>query len=260
MEAAGYYDIVPDTRVFFPPERPSRAPASKVETVQKKKGLYSFDPLLDHNTDELWRFLVSNLSRPKLTIRVHGTHTRSTGSSSTTTVTDFKFDIDASQYVVPQWARLYTRPPTKQGTAPTVKETLEEYTGSKNSFKEIRLMKVLDWDFDALKKAIKDVVRSTGYRSSVKVTFPMQDYKVVAAASNEYSKAAQDKAVRVLCCVSLLCLVFWPVWALARKHMKDRLVVEFAMAASAQEFFSRNNARIHWAVSQRRKKEVYPAL
>jgi hypothetical protein len=140
---------------------------------------------------------------------------------------------------------------------PTLRETLEEYTSSTNPFKELHLEKQLLWDIERITQLLTDLVRSTGYRSKITVKFPMQDYKVVALASNQYSQAAHSKVVRVLCVLSCLCVVFWPAWAIARKRMKNRLACEYGMAVSADELYSRNCAWIHSSVVGRRESKEW---
>lgn len=271
-DSASPYDmgLIPDSRVFFPPKRSSVAPTSRAERIPKIKGIYSHDPLLDNNPEELWRFLVSNLQAPRMAVGIMGTHTVTTtsgtgsnSSTSTTTVTDFSIQLDVSKYVNPQWSRIFTNPSrraSKDVVTPTVRETLEEYAGSKNAFKEFRLLKFVEWDFEELTKSLEELVRSTGYRSTVNITFPMQGYKVVALASNEFSKAANSKVVRVLCVVSCLFLVFWPVWAIARKRMKNRLVCAYGMGASGEVFYARNQRQIYNLVEQRFKQEFVTAF
>lgn len=270
----GYFDTVPDSHAFFPPKYATRGPTpSTAKSSERIKGVYSHDETLDRNPNELWRFLVSNLRPPRMAVHVSGTHTetRTTGtgkdtSTSSTTVTDFSVQIDVSKYVVPQWSRIVAHPSKGQAMTPTVRETLDEYTSSANPFKELRLAKLVLWDVERVTQLLTDLVRSTGYGKkgglqTIRVQFPMQDYKVVALASNRYSRAAHNKLVRVLCVVSCLCVVFWPAWALARKRMKNRLACEYGMAISADEFFSRNSASVHSAVVQRsRSRELLVAL
>jgi hypothetical protein len=264
----GYFDIVPDSYAFFPPKLPSSGPKPSTATAREKfKGVYSHDPILDQNPNELWRFLVSNLRQPRLAVHVSGTHTetRSTGqggiatgqggianggTTTTHTVTDFSFYVDVSKYVIPQWIRIVARPKSKKDQpTPTLRETLEEYTSSTNPFKELRLEKQLLWDIERITQLLTDLVRSTGYgvkrRQKITVKFPMQDYKVVV-------QAAHSKVVRVL---------FWPASAIARKLMKNRLACEYGMAVSADEFYARNCAWIHSSVvGRRRSKELIVAL
>jgi hypothetical protein len=276
----GYFDIVPDSYAFFPPKLPSSGPKHSTATAREKfKGVYSHDPILDRNPNELWRFLVSNLRQPRLAVHVSGTHTetRSTGqggiatgqggianggTTTTHTVTDFSFYVDVSKYVIPQWIRIVARPKSKKDQpTPTLRETLEEYTSSTNPFKELRLEKQLLWDIERITQLLTDLVRSTGYgvkrRQKITVKFPMQDYKVVALASNQYSQAAHSKVVRVLCVLSCLCVVFWPAWAIARKRMKNRLACEYCMAVSADELYARNCAWIHSSVVGRRESKEW---
>jgi hypothetical protein len=252
----GDFDIVPDSHAFFPPKFPSSGPKPSMAKAREKiKGVYSHDPILDRNPNELWRFLVSNLRQPRLAVHVSGTHTETrgggpNGTTTTTTVTDFSFYVDVSKYVIPQWIRIVARPKSKKDQpTPTLRETLEEYTSSTNPFKELRLEKQLLWDIERITQLLTDLVRSTGYgvkrRQKITVKFPMQDYKVVV-------QAAHSKVVRVL---------FWPASAIARKLMKNRLACEYGMAVSADEFYARNCAWIHSSVvGRRRSKELIVAL
>lgn len=225
--------------------------------------MYSHDPILDHDAEELWRFLLSNLNSPRLAIHVlashtetrtrivtrrnkHGTTTSRT-ENYTETVTDCDFSVDVSSYVLPQWSRIVAQ--SSRG-ASTVRETLEEYTSSRNAFKEIRLEKIVVWDYDRVTQLLSDLVRSTRLGCHVRVEFPKQDWKVSALASNRRSRAAHSTLVRVLCVLSCLCVVFWPVWAIARKRMKNRLTCEYQMAVRADEFYYRNWCRIRSAVLQ----------
>jgi hypothetical protein len=261
----GYFDIVPDSHAFFPPNLPSSGPKPSTATARENiKGVYSHDPILDRNPNELWRFLVSNLRQPRLAVHISGTHTETRQArrgTITVTVTDFSFYVDVSKYVIPQWTRIVARPKSKKDQpgmpTPTLRETLEEYTSSTNPFKELHLEKQLLWDIERITQLLTDLVRSTGYRSKITVKFPMQDYKVVALASNQYSQAAHSKVVRVLCVLSCLCVVFWPAWAIARKRMKNRLACEYGMAVSADELYSRNCAWIHSSVVGRRESKEW---
>ncbi|KAG0569988.1 hypothetical protein KC19_6G130600 [Ceratodon purpureus] len=254
--------IIPDTEVFYPPKHLPTAPPSTVETSLGEDGVYSHDPILDHDAEELWRFLMSNLNSPRLAVHLVGTHsetrtrmvtsTDAEGRTSTNTedytetVTDFSFHVDVSNHVRPQWSRIVTQP--RSGTS-TVRETLEEYASSKNVFKEFRVEKVVLWDYDRVAHLLTDLARSAArWGVHVRVDFPKQDWRVSAFASNRYSRAAHSTLVQVLCVLTCLWIVFLPVWAMSRKRMKNRLACEYEMAVSADEFYNRNWGKIQSAV------------
>lgn len=275
------FDVAPDSPVVFPSRYLStEAKPSPAKASQKSKGVYSHDPILNRNPDELWRFLASNLKPPRLAVRLAGSHTETTTRHTghgvhhyTETITDFSMLIDISGYVS-HWSQICTDTPNSKSRkpsvsgghetpplqAPTVREVLEEYTGSQNLFKEFRMRKLVLWDYERVTGLLTDLVRSTGYRHAIDVHFPMDDYKVVALAPNGCSRTAHSKVVQGLCCMSCLCIVFWPAWTMARKRMENRLTCEYRSRASADEFFSRNCAMIHSAVVQKRRRETMVAL
>lgn len=258
--------IVPDTQEFFPPKCPPIATASTAITSRSEKGVYSYDPILDENPNELWRYFMSNLQKPQLAVRLCGTHTElrvrsvantegegSHEESYTESITDFNFQIDLSNCVSSEWSRIVSHPFSNRGRleAPTVRETIEEYTRSKNSFKEFRFSKTVLWDFDELSRWLVDVVCATGYSGNIEISYTAQDYKVCAFASNNWSRAAHSMCGRFLCYITCLWIVFVPTWLITRKRMKDRLVCEYPMALDVDEFYSRNRYMIHSAVLER---------
>lgn len=286
-QPVGYLDVAPDSHIIFRPGD-SQAEPPKPSTARKicrTKGIYSHDPVLDRSPDELWRFFVMNLKPPRLAVRLIGEHSDESKSCSNR-VTDFFIEIDISHFVT-EWSQLYAHPDSgwveqmtinndpdgalieqfgpigtftgSNSTAwPTLRETVEEYTSSMNRFKEIRMRKRVLWDTWRVKKSLKALVRSTGYRDSIYVEFPMDDYKVVALASSRSSRCAHSGLVQCLCCMSCLCIGFWPAWAIARKSM-DTLTCEYLSTQSADEFLSKNSSAIRDAVLRRSRTRLSAA-
>ena len=268
--------IIPDTQIFCPPRCLPMGPPSTVEAIRGEGGVYSNDQILDHDAEELWRFLTSNLNPPRVAIRLFGSHTETRTRTLTSTVggtttirtedytlsvTDFDFRVDVSNYVLPQGFRIVTLSRDRLGEPASVRDTLEEYTSSRNVFKELRLEKHVVWDYDRVVQLLADLVRSsTRHGVHVKVGFPKQDSRVSVFASNGYSRAWHSTLVQVLCVLTCLWIVFLPAWAVVRKRMKNRLSCEFDMAVSADEFYHKNCCKIRSAVLRESKGEVLVAL
>lgn len=268
--------IIPDTQVVHPPKRAPTAPPSTVETNVGEDGVYSHDPTLDYDAEELWRYLTSNLAPPRVEIRLLGSHTetrtrvvttttKSRVEKYTETITDCDFHVDVTKYVLPHWSRIVAHPSGRgRSSTATVRATLEEYTSSRNAFKEFHLEKHVMWDYDRVKQLLTDLLRSStahGRRHvKISVAFPKRDWKVSAFASNRYSRAAHSTLVRVLCIMSWLWIIFLPAWAIARKRMKNRLTCEYAMAVNADEFYGRNWFQIHSAILRRCQGQHLVAL
>ena len=98
----------------------------------------------------------------------------------TETVTDFDIQLDASHYVQNQWTRIVDVGGTSLRNAALhlerkkkflenkffffLGETMDEYANSTNYFKEITMQKQVQWDLNAITKAIVFTVRSAGFR------------------------------------------------------------------------------------------------
>ncbi|RKO86262.1 hypothetical protein BDK51DRAFT_25839 [Blyttiomyces helicus] len=126
-------------------------PTDVVYHVKANGNIESFDPKLDANAEELYRYFLSFSQKPSMAVHVRGTHsetrtrvvTYTTGNGNTATrvetyqveITDFDFSLDVSHYIYPGWSRIVVVP-KKDGSGGTVRQLLEEYTGSGNKFKE----------------------------------------------------------------------------------------------------------------------------
>ncbi|KAL2913253.1 hypothetical protein HK105_207255 [Polyrhizophydium stewartii] len=257
------FSSVPGTNVLFPHQTPQLLSPSPVKVKVEGPQVYAFDPVLDTNADELWRFFMTHVGPPQLHVIIQGTHTETrtrwvrrgnamTTETRTVTVTDFDFCIDATQYVVQQWSRMICVP--RDGQRPqTYKETIEEFVKSPNKLKEIHLVKQLLWNFDELAQAIIYSVRMTGYTTSVKVKFPMANSKISVFCSDTMSQLAHNTCVRVLCVMTCLCIIFAPIYFASRKKVSNKIVCEYPMLISAPEFYTRNYYLIQQLALTRQK-------
>jgi hypothetical protein len=118
---------------------------SSIEPITASDGTKKcFDKALDNDPDELFRFFMSHLDSPKQYIQVSGTHKETRRVSNgkggtrteTRTVTDISFTIDVTAFVSNGWSQIACVP-EKNKESKSYRETLEEYSNSKNLLKEL---------------------------------------------------------------------------------------------------------------------------
>ncbi|RHZ83810.1 hypothetical protein Glove_87g65 [Diversispora epigaea] len=89
-------------------------------------------------------------------------------------VTDFKFTIDLSNYIIP-YGKLHIIPNKKYPNI-DIMGFLKEYIENKNLLKEIEMRKMAIWDYDSLTKAISSVIRQQGYNNNLCINYPIRNY------------------------------------------------------------------------------------
>ncbi|KAI8923915.1 hypothetical protein BC831DRAFT_468444 [Entophlyctis helioformis] len=247
--AGTYFGTLPENTILY---RHQVVPISGPSTVKVQRSamhnnVESWDMVLDDDVDELWKYFVTYASKPLFFIKVTGTHVerRTVHSSNgtrteTRTVTDFRFELDVTEYVQDTWTRIVCVPSGAGDKPMTIREALETYALSTNKLKEINLEKVIAWDVYNLKKAIKSCVRAAGYRATITVSTQYPGSKVSAYASHDVSRMARNPWMQALCVITCCCVVFAPVYYLARDKIKTTMVCEFGMKATPQEFYVRN--------------------
>ena len=134
--------------VLMKPDPKMMVSESKIVVVRDQKGtVFSKDPLVNENADELWKYFYMNIFAPQPLIHLKGTRRADVdrveldangGKQIVTeeeTVVDFDFYLDVSELMESSWKRMaYVSRP---GEGPrTVKEALDEYVTSKNPLKE----------------------------------------------------------------------------------------------------------------------------
>ena len=246
--------------------KPSQAKFELIEDT-----LISYDPILQKDENELWNFFVTRLGeRPRVTLVVHGYHLESSRHAGNRSVhrgeharhrqaghravgsneTDFFMLIDVSKYVQP-WKVLIADDGKNKPEKQSFREILKEYTESGNSFKQIVMHKGLDWDLETLKKAIINLIRSTGYTNSISVSVAIDPTRVEVHSSSPLSKVADNQCTRCLCVFTCLCLIACPIYYVTRKRIDRKIVAHYPVAIPESEFYNRNAALILNAVQYR---------
>lgn len=190
----------------------------------------SFDQMLEFNVDEIWKFFITNLHAPKLFVNISGSHTthhrrrNSHGSTTihTTTVTDFDIKLDVSHYINQIWSKIVCEPRRGTQEFKTFRQILEDYCASDKTFKDIILKKQVIWAYNEIYMICYNIVRSTGYYHSVNISFQNYGNEVQVHTGNAWNKMANNVCCRVLCVVSCLCVLFWPMYCGMKKKNSHR--------------------------------------
>ncbi|KAI9032379.1 hypothetical protein DFJ74DRAFT_334250 [Hyaloraphidium curvatum] len=243
-------------------------PPSSVSVQRESDGdVVSYDPRLDSNAEELWRFVVQyGGEMPGLEVEIEGwdTETRyaprsygdnvarveeATSAGSLPRNTQFYIIMDLSSYLPPSPLRLVD----VQGRP--IRAALDDYVSSKNELKELVVTKQLLWDFEELKHAIYGIVRQAGWEGLVDIRLKFVRSKVYARSSSSVSQAANNPIVQ--CCMVVTCLWICAAPAKAATGKKvSTLVIEYPALAPVREFYNRNYGVIRDAVERRVQQKI----
>ncbi|KAI9014092.1 hypothetical protein DFJ74DRAFT_681227 [Hyaloraphidium curvatum] len=260
--------VTPNTPVIYPNDWvPSvRGPTSVHIERDSLFNVTSYAKELEHNPDELWRYLMSFSDPPRMEIRIEGWRwetrwhvehytengqTRSRTVSREERVTDFLTCIDASPYINPQWTRVVAL--SQSGEGQSIRDVLEEFTRSKDRLKEIVMSKQLVWDFNALTAALTSIARSQ-YPHNIAVSYHPTNSQVTACASNKAAKLARRCWVWCLLSITCLWICALPIWLSRRKV--EALVMEFVPVAPVSVFYTRNYHHILQAIATRSRTPI----
>jgi len=99
---------------------------------------------------------------------------------------------------------------TPQASSRTFEEWLEDYVQSKRVVKEFKFAKeVFAWDLNSLTTSIEQLIRSTGYRSTIRVQFQTSPKKVHVYSPNVISKIFSSYLLIFLTTVILIFPFLW---------------------------------------------------
>ncbi|ORX49866.1 hypothetical protein DM01DRAFT_1337996 [Hesseltinella vesiculosa] len=225
--------------------------------LTKKEGVISRDTHLNTDGEALVQFLQQHNTAPRLKINFHGYHeethyrTRNTRDEDgnwreerepvTKQVDDFQFSIDCSDEVSPQCHGIYVMPDPKTGAIKTVRELCDEYVHTNSQLKELRLTKVINWNYAQLTRAFTAAIRSHGYRHSVAITYELENYRIYVKSNSTISQMVDHKAIRVLFFITCLWILAWPILLLFRHQFGHRtLKSEWTMRCTEQQWYDQH--------------------
>ncbi|KAJ3094171.1 hypothetical protein HDU97_008404 [Phlyctochytrium planicorne] len=249
----------------------NQAPSGAVVT-RNSKGVLSDDEMLQANPEELYRFFMTHMEPPTISVKVVGSHDETTTTYSTHTdkdgnthttshtqtheVEDFSIEVDCGSLIATDFVvlALDERLQYNEEDPNLFRTVLEEFTRSQNVLKEIHLEKVVAWQYGELEVALTNAVRQTGFRDRVKVTFPKKNYKVSVYSNSEWSKYARSWWTWVFLGITCLWVLVLPVFLLIRKRVKGRLRAEYDFCYTAEQFYNANVMVVMQAANGRARK------
>ncbi|RHZ77661.1 hypothetical protein Glove_174g63 [Diversispora epigaea] len=218
---------------------PPEYTVSDAEFETSDQGVTSLDSKINIEVEPLHRFFIAHNDKPQMAIKIHGYHTNyESNSTKVVEVTDFKFTFDLSNYITP-YGKLHIISNEKYPNM-DIMELLREYVENQNLLKEIEMRKVVIWDYDSLTKAISSVIRQQGYNNILRITYPIRNNIVKVQSDHKFSKLMKSKWFNILCVISCLWIIFWPLTWLYKKSFKDQLRSDFQLNISPRDWFQAN--------------------
>ncbi|KAI7847973.1 hypothetical protein BDC45DRAFT_575258 [Circinella umbellata] len=230
--------------------------------------IQSRDTHLNTDGEALLQFLKQRNTPPSMAVRFYGyheeTHWRTRCSRDkdgnqveerepvTVRVDDFSFDVDCSNYVSPNCEGMYVLPDKKTGFTKSVRELCDDYVHEKNQLKELRLTKIIDWDYATLTRAFTAAIRNHGYYHSVEISFETKENKIVVKANTKMSRMVDNWFVRWFFILSCLWILSWPILWLCRKTFgHNSLQSKWRMTISERDWY---NEKVQEVLGQVRRQ------
>ncbi|KAI9275721.1 hypothetical protein BDA99DRAFT_496305 [Phascolomyces articulosus] len=230
--------------------------------------IQSRDVHLNTDGEALLQFLKQRNTKPCMAVRFYGYHeethwrTRSTRDKDgnlveerepvTVRVDDFTFDVDCSNYVSPNCEGMYVLPDKKTGFTKSVRELCDDYVHETNQLKELRLTKVIDWDYATLTRAFTAAIRNHGYYHSVEITFETKENKIIVKANTKMSRMVDNWMVRWFFFLSCLWILSWPIlWLCRKKFGHNSLQSKWKMMISERDWYYE---KVHEVLGQVRQQ------
>lgn len=123
----------------------------------------SCDEILQEDADEILKYFHTNNTRPQVyfTVRVyhtettHGTDSEGRRTTSSRDVTDMEYNVDITRFIFPFG---FIHSEDKQGKR--IPQIVDEYIHDDSGIKQIKMIKQVDFDLNALRKMIKHRVQN----------------------------------------------------------------------------------------------------
>ncbi|KAJ9072892.1 hypothetical protein DSO57_1022359 [Entomophthora muscae] len=234
------YEATPSHQTQNNPQLPDG-----IELKSSSKGISSTDPLLNNDANLLSLFFKSNNTSPRMWVEImgyeivikHSTSSRITNQISRSRREErrvhFRLSYDISQFIS-QVGTIHT-PVPKKGLPKKVEDILTEHISTSSNFKKIVLKKHVVWDYEWLNQALKSAIRSRGFRHQLQISYRLENYRVKVTRDPSSSHFYNHPATKVLCVVTCLCVVAWPIaYFYGRKHQRT-LISAFTMNLTPQE-------------------------
>ncbi|KAI9291566.1 hypothetical protein K502DRAFT_321051 [Neoconidiobolus thromboides FSU 785] len=233
---------------------PSYTPVPKdIEFEVSKRGIMSRDPVLNKDEQLLKNFIYSNNSKPKMSINIEGYRMESyseivyyqeDGETKSRTELrevkeiDFELSFDVSQYI--SEIGMVHNPKLEGQAEEEVNQAISQYIASEKYLKELKVVKEVSWDYEALTQAITNTIRRLGYRNYITVEYPMANQRIKIQENNWANTCIHDPYCKVIQVISCLCVFTWPMAYFLKKNYAASLRSTFTMNISTNAWFDQN--------------------
>ncbi|KAK3995279.1 hypothetical protein QBC44DRAFT_30114 [Cladorrhinum sp. PSN332] len=222
---------------------PTQSVVSTYKVEQNTGAVFFLTSYFEDRPEELQRQInISSSQPPRQYVRVLGTHTATVndnGKQKKETVTDFDVQVELTPYLYSNaatresWSEVRTvennekahrgtifkkrAPGAKQDieinttAKPTLREWCHRYCASSASVKCFTLKRrVLGFDEEKIRKSLTDLVRSTNYRGSVQILFPIKDEYVILYNDCFVNRSRLTTWIIWFCYLTFTWLLTWP--------------------------------------------------
>ncbi|KAJ2453511.1 hypothetical protein EV183_002150 [Coemansia sp. RSA 2336] len=226
----------------------------QLEYKRTSKGYSSSDEWLNTDARALRRFFEECNERPRVQVDVTGSHmedrvveserqvdghTRRETHSRQERVVDFKFSLDLTP-CIHEKGSIYGVRPNATSEPYEVEQVVASYVEADNALKEIRVVKKAIWDYEAVRREVRQVVRQTGYPHNVEVTFPISNDCIKVKSHSVVGRVWRHPVTSFLCFVSCACLVGWPLERMATQKWRNRLMSDFVVMAAPRDYVAQH--------------------
>ncbi|KAI9468943.1 MAG: hypothetical protein EXX96DRAFT_99295 [Benjaminiella poitrasii] len=219
-----------------------------------RNGVISRDKHINEDGEALLQFLYQHNKPPRMAVHFYGYHEETTWTTqatrnndgelvqervpTTSRVDDFQFEIDCSSDISSACQGVYILPNPKTGEQQTLRELCDQYVRSKNSLKELKLTKEVNWDYNGLTRALTAAIRNSGFYENIDITFKMEDHEIIVKTDKRISRWIDNLYLRGFLFITCLWILVFPVvWICKRKFGHSRLKSAWNMAISERDWY-----------------------
>ena len=84
------------------------------------------------------------------------------------------------------------------------------------------------------------MIRQQGYRSDLRITFPLRNHIIRVESDHKFAKFARNIWTKILCFITCLWIIFYPILWLYKNSFKNQIRSDFSMNISEKDWFDRN--------------------
>jgi len=175
------------------------------------------------------QFFQSHIQRPMWKMGVWGYHTESRGTGKNrrnVSVTDFRLTFDITNQIA------------TMGTLKGMDEKLSLYLNSKNSLRQLVMTKTAcGSQFQTLRELVEKRIRALGFNRTLQISFVPVLPRFRILPRDQCGACLRHPATDVLCILTCLCMVFYPVKWCYSSQCDFEFPCEFAWTTDVNAYF-----------------------